>query len=145
MTHETKDYVSKLRARGYRVTMQRLIVLDAVCALGGHATIAAIQSEVAELDPSIDRSTVYRALAVLIEVGLVVRADLAGVGKVYSIPSNTTHHHLVCLSCGKIFTVDRNAIQPLVQQFRASHNFELQTDHLVFNGFCGECVNSTSE
>ncbi len=142
MSHEDRDYIAALRAKGYRVTMQRLIVLDAVCELAGHATIAAVQGKVSELDPSIDRSTVYRALEVLTEVGLVVRADLPGKGSIYTISGATSHHHLVCRSCGKIITLDRAEVQPLVQHVRAAHHFELEAEHLIFDGICHACMNS---
>ncbi|MBZ0301759.1 MAG: transcriptional repressor, partial [Anaerolineae bacterium] len=72
MTHENSDYIQVLHEKGYRVTPQRLIVLDAVCACQGHATLADIHARVMDMDPTIDRSTIYRALSVLQKVGLIV-------------------------------------------------------------------------
>ena len=83
MTHETIDTIERLRRQGYRVTPQRLIVLDAVCEVGGHADFGAIYASVKYADPTIDKSTIYRALDVLSSVGLIVVTDIGDEGKVY--------------------------------------------------------------
>lgn len=142
MSHDSIDFVAALRARGYRVTLQRLIVLDAVCELGGHATIADIQSAVIEMDPAIDRSTVYRAIDVLRAAGLVVESDLGEAGKTYAVAGEADHHHLVCVSCGKILTARTELINPAFCRIRHEHGFVVQADHLVLNGLCAECANN---
>ncbi len=139
MTHESKDYIKALHAKGYRVTPQRLIVLDAVCACHEHGTLAAVQAAVNEMDPTIDRSTIYRALAVLQEVGLVVEAEIGGTGKVYQIAGEADHLHLVCLSCGQVLMVNLNEVASLLQHFRDAFGFDVQADHLVLKGFCQDC------
>lgn len=139
MTHETMDYIQALRARGYRVTPQRLIVLDAVCACQGHATLADIQRQVNDMDPTIDRSTIYRALAVLREAGLIVETELGALGRVYRVAGEADHHHLVCLACGAVLTVSHDEFRPLWHHLREVHGFALQADHLVFNGYCRQC------
>jgi Fur family ferric uptake transcriptional regulator len=121
------------------VTPQRLIVLDAVCALEGHATISAIQEKVAYLDPSINRSTVYRALEVLQEAGLVTESDL-GTGKVYKIAGEANHHHLSCKACGRIQTIPSEALDTFIQQIEVNYGFKLVADHLALSGFCADCM-----
>lgn len=139
MTHENKDYIQVLHSRGYRVTPQRLIVLDAVCACQGHATLAAIHTAVNEMDPTIDRSTIYRALDVLQEVGLIVETEIGETGKVYRIAGESDHCHLVCLACGQVLTVNMDEMKPLLQHVRDRYGFELQADHLAFKGLCQAC------
>jgi len=139
MTHENKDYIKALRDRGYRVTPQRLIVLDAVCAHQGHATLANIQASVYEMDPTIDRSTIYRALDVLQEVGLIVEAEIGETGKVYRVAGEADHLHLVCVSCGQVMTVSVDDMAPFLQHFRDTYGFDIQSDHLVLKGFCQAC------
>ena len=139
MTHENSDYIQVLHDRGYRVTPQRLIVLDAVCACQGHATLADIQARVSDMDPTIDRSTIYRALEVLREVGLIVESELGHHDKVYRIAGESDHHHLICLSCGKVLTISKQEIEPFLEHLRSIYGFQVQADHLVFNGFCDAC------
>jgi len=42
MSHDMTAIVDQLRQAGYRVTPQRQIILDAICALGGHVAPEAI-------------------------------------------------------------------------------------------------------
>src|SRR3989304_6343052 len=62
MSHQNLDYVRILHNRGYRVTPQRVTILDAVCEGEGHSTLGAIYARARKHDPQIDMSTVYRAL-----------------------------------------------------------------------------------
>jgi Fur family ferric uptake transcriptional regulator len=140
MSHEEKDYIQLLRSHGYRVTPQRLIVLDAVCEVGGHATLGAVMARVKTLDPTIDLSTIYRALDVWVEVGLVVVSDMGEEGKVYKIAGDSTHHHLICQSCGKVLTIRTDELKPLLDQLQAQYGFVVRADHLSLPGLCRDCA-----
>jgi Fur family transcriptional regulator, ferric uptake regulator len=138
MSHENKDYIQILRSRGHKVTPQRLIVLDAVCALEGHATIADIQAKVHFFDPSINRSTIYRALQVLTEVGLVTESEL-GENKIYRIAGEAEHHHLTCNICGKVLTIPAADLYGFIEAIEENYGFKVSADHLVLEGFCESC------
>ena len=58
MSHTTLDLAAALHDRGARLTPQRQIILDALCALGGHVTVAELYERVHADFPAIDRSTV---------------------------------------------------------------------------------------
>lgn len=139
MPHENSDYIASLRSRGYRVTPQRLIVLDAVCEIEKHATFGDIYARVKELDPTIDQSTIYRALDVLCEVGLVVASEIGDLGKVYKIAGESDHHHLVCLNCGQVIRVDVETFRPVQDLIEQLYGFKINADHLSFNGVCQQC------
>ena len=138
MTHESKDYIQILRDKGYRVTPQRLIVLDAICEIGGHADLSQITSHVNYLDPTIDKSTVYRALDVLCDVGLVIETMLDKQGKVYTIAGNN-HHHLVCQGCGRDFTLPDHEFVHFQQHIYEQYGFLIQSEHQAFKGLCKGC------
>ena len=140
MSHENIDYIEKLRARGYRVTPQRLIVLDAICEIAGHASLSQITERVAYLDPSIDKSTIYRALDVLCQVGLATQTAIEPQGKVYSIAGGQ-HHHLSCQSCGAVLTISDEEFEAFQREIMQKHGFKIQSEHLAFKGLCGECLN----
>lgn len=140
MSHEEKDYIQILRSQGYRVTPQRLIVLDAVCDIDGHATIATVVARVKELDPTIDQSTIYRALDVLVEVGLVVVAEMGDEGKVYKIAGEATHHHLICQSCGTVLNINDDEVNPLFALLQTKYGFIVRADHLSLPGLCRTCA-----
>ncbi|MEM6284067.1 MAG: Fur family transcriptional regulator [Chloroflexota bacterium] len=139
MSHENHDYPQILRSHGYRVTPQRLIVLDAVCEITGHATLADIHAKVIELDPRIDLSTIYRALDVWCAVGLLVESEIGDEGKVYKISGESNHHHLVCQSCGVVTTISGTALDAMVAEIHTRYDFQINVDHLTLQGKCSRC------
>lgn len=145
MTHNQLRWEDALWSAGYRVTRQRAIILDAVCAGSGHTPLSEIYGRVRQLDTSIDRSTIYRALRLFVEVGIVVAADTGGVETVYEIAKPAPHHHLVCRSCGQEREIDHTALQSMSEHVLNRHGFQVATDHLVLFGVCSGCRERASE
>ena len=85
MSHNTWDYVTFLRERGYRMTPQRQIMMDAICEGGGHTTLPEIFERVQRKAPAINQATVYRTLHFLLNMGLIVKAEIAPGETVYEI------------------------------------------------------------
>lgn len=142
MSHEKRDYVGILRRSGYRVTPQRLVVLDAVCDVGRHATFRAIFQRARELEAGINQATVYRALDVLCDVGLVVSAheeNQGKVGKVYEVCDSGPHHHLVCRECGQKYTLDESHLASLASDIYREFGFKIESKHLILSGICKNC------
>ena len=87
----SEQFESRLRDHGYRLTGQRREVWEAVGRLR-HATPDQITAEL----PAVDTSTVYRALDVLVEVGLITHTHIGHGPPVYHAVDPTPHLHLVC-------------------------------------------------
>lgn len=121
------------------MTRQRRIVLDAVYAGGGHTAIGDIYSRVRQRDPGIDLSTVYRALQVFADHGIVLTAPSGDGEQLYEIRHVTPHHHLVCRSCGNEIPLPDDIAMAMVQQIEAESGFAVALDHLVLWGMCREC------
>ncbi len=140
MSHDTFDLPAALRARGHRLTPQRQIILDALCATGGHVTVADLYERVHADFPAIDRSTVYRALDFFGELGLVCSAEVGG-ATVYEIaPRNASaHHHLVCADCGAVAHVPGAAFDALATRLSADYGFAADLRGLTISGRCREC------
>ncbi|GAA3051019.1 hypothetical protein GCM10020000_35180 [Streptomyces olivoverticillatus] len=84
------DWQSDLRRRGYRLTPQRQLVLEAVDRLE-HATPDDILTEVRKTAGGVNISTVYRTLELLEELGLVSHAHLGhGAPPLTTSPTGTT-------------------------------------------------------
>jgi Fur family ferric uptake transcriptional regulator len=128
-----------LHRGGYRVTPQRLMILDAVCEGGGHTTAEAIYRRVRAKSPRINRATVYRTLDFLHEQRLVTAADLGGGRLVYEIANETPHHHLVCRCCGKVEVLSDEVLQGMFEAISQRYAFTVDEDHLVMFGVCEGC------
>ncbi len=139
MSHQRWDFTSLLRKRGFRVTPQRLMILDAVCEGGGHTTAEEIYRRVQTKSPYINLATVYRTLDFLHEQRLVVAADMGGGRLVYEIAGDTPHHHLVCRNCGQIEVLANEVVQGMVEAINERYAFTVNEDHLVMFGLCKGC------
>ena len=132
------DWRSTLRERGYRLTPQRELILDAVDTLG-HATPDEVLAEVRKHSEALNISTVYRTLEVLEELGLVRHAHLSDRAPTYHSVRDHEHFHLKCRNCHRVISVDPEVLEPLLARLRADHAFEADVGHLTVFGTCQEC------
>lgn len=139
MSHYTLNYEDVLRSAGHRVTNQRVLILDAVCEGDGHTTLGEIYARVRAVDRTVDRSTIYRALKLFVELGLVVSADTKRGELVYEIVKRKPHHHLVCRRCGKEQEIGGEMMQSMFERVEQAYQFHVETDHLVLFGLCETC------
>ena len=139
MTHHLLNYAARLREHGLHLTPQREMILDAICAGGGHTTFDEIYARLHARAPALNQATVYRALKLFCELRLVVAADLGDGKTVYEIASVTPHHHLVCRACGQVEQIDHAALASLFAAFECEQRFTLDVNHLVLFGYCRRC------
>jgi Fe2+ or Zn2+ uptake regulation protein len=139
MTHHVLHWEYVLNRAGHRVTRQREIILDAVCEGGGHKPFDVIYAAVQERDRSVDRSTVYRALHLFTELGLVVEAKSPGSETLYEMRKPRPHHHLICQRCGAEREVAGEIVDALAASLRERFGFRLASDHLLLFGTCDAC------
>lgn len=129
----------KLRSEGFRITPQRQLVLDAVNALR-HGTPDEILAEVQRHATGVNLSTIYRALEVLEQVGLVTHAHIGHGAPTYHAVDSETHIHLACDACGSVTSITADVMEPLVRGLRADQGFEVDVSHVAFHGRCRACV-----
>ena len=135
------DLTEELRAKGYRLTPARQLVLSAVLALE-HATPDAICAEVQRTASSVNLSTVYRTLELLEELDLVSHTHLGHGAPIYHAAHERDHLHLVCGSCGKITEAAADCADTLVERLRGRYGFETDVPHFALFGRCADCVAS---
>ena len=139
MSHNMNSIAAKLREAGYRVTPQRQLILDAVCALGGHVTPEAVYEYVQVIAPTLNRATVYRTLNFLSELRILTATDMGGGHFGYEIAGTEPHHHLVCRQCGREVEIPDAALRRFYGEMEAQHDFVIDGDHLSFTGVCAAC------
>ena len=132
------DWQAELRRRGYRLTPQRQLVLEAVGQLG-HATPEEIVTAVRRTASGVNISTVYRTLELLEELGLVQHAHLGHGASTYSVTSDDDHVHLVCRDCGGIEEAPPSVVGPVVAELAATRGFTVDVGHFAVFGRCRDC------
>ena len=125
-----------LRSRGYRMTPQRLAVLQALHD-GGHLSPAQIFERVQKT--GMTETTVYRNLEFLAGNGVVLVAD-RGKGHLAYELSSQSHHHVICRICGAQMEIDPALLTPAISQIESETGYRLNTGHLTFFGLCPVCT-----
>ena len=138
MAQAGETWDEQLRARGYRVTPQRQLVLEAVAELA-HATPEEIGVQVQQTARGVNISTIYRTLELLDSLGLVAHTHLHHGAPTYHLATEAAHVHLVCQNCGKIDQASPDAIAPLTKALDERHGFETNVSHLTVFGRCNDC------
>src|SRR5215471_12662351 len=93
-----RGWDEQLRARGYRATPQRQLVLEAVATLR-HATPEDIGAQVSQAARGVNISTIYRTLELLEQLGMVSHTHLGHGAPTYHLAEDADHVHLVCRGC----------------------------------------------
>jgi Fur family ferric uptake transcriptional regulator len=137
--------LARLHDHGERLTLQRKIVLQAVCQAEGHRTVAEIAQTLNAMGYALDESTIYRILQRFNQLGIVSQTDLGKQGVVYELIAAHSHHHLVCLSCHHVYHVDDQFVDEMRDRVRATYKFEPRIDHLAIFGWCEACQKKLTE
>ena len=134
-----RDIASALSNQGYRLTPQRLMILEAIENSDDHISAEEMYSQVVAKYPNVNISTVYRTLELLKNLNLVTETDLGG-GRFRYHPANKGHHHhLICRRCGTTIDLDESLLAPLEKALLREHDFVAELSHLAITGLCSRC------
>lgn len=127
-----------LRAAGYRVTSQRLLIHEALEGLGHHVSAEEVFDTVGEALPNVSLPTVYAALDALEDAGLVRRVA-AGRGRALYDAGGPEHHHVVCRRCGAVEDLDVEVKLRPALEGASARGFAPEGAEVVVRGLCARC------
>ncbi len=81
----------------------------------------------------VNKTTIYRELDFLVDLGLVNEVDFGDRTKRYELKDLKHHHHLICLNCKKVADVN------IKESFNVPKNFKVVRHNLEFFGYCQNC------
>lgn len=134
MTFES--IINRIQAQGERMTLQRRLVIEVLCQHEGHLTLAEINTHLATQLPE---PTIYRILQWLKNLEIISQTDMGEAGIAYEIISSPPHHHLICLSCGKVMEIGDSLLSDVRQQLQVELSFTARIDHMAIYGYCEGC------
>lgn len=132
------QYTPQIRARGFRMTPQRMAILHVLHHEGSHLSPTEIFARAKETIPGLTEATVYRTLEFLAENGLARPAHMGSGHLVYEI-ARQDHHHLICRKCGGEFQIDHAPLEKLYAELKSSSGYRSIDSHVTFFGLCPEC------
>ena len=134
-------YAQLLRSHGLKATPQRLAILETLHEMGGTADVQDLLERVRESRP-IHRTTVYRNLEALREIG-VVRSVFDGERAFrYELACEhgpSVHPHFHCRRCGRLICMDPVDLSAVWRRTAAEHDVLAESVEVRISGLCNRC------
>jgi Fur family transcriptional regulator, ferric uptake regulator len=134
----TEEISARIRSRGFRLTPQRLTILQVLQHSGGHLTPTEVYENARQSMPGLTETTVYRTLEFLAENGFALAGHIGSGKMVYEVGGHD-HHHVICQRCGGEVEISHAQLAELYGNIEQLTGFHLTTSHLTFFGLCPGC------
>ncbi len=135
-----RDIRERFRRSGYTLTSQRKAVLETLGESRGHPSAEDVYLLVKQKNPRVALGTVYQALGVLEEIGVVEAKHWSESPTRYDLNVGP-HLDIRCLSCGKVSEVPGVFFENLEERVRAATPYEVTRATVVVEGLCPACRN----
>jgi Fur family ferric uptake transcriptional regulator len=134
--------VAQLRfdRRAFRQTTPRQEVLRVFVEHPEPLTVADVHSRLR--DRRINLASVYRAIHLFQQLGLLIAADHVAGGQRFELSDDhrAHHHHLICERCGQVTDFEECEIATLERKIHAQTKFQVHRHELQFYGLCHRCT-----
>jgi Fe2+ or Zn2+ uptake regulation protein len=135
-----QDIREKFRRSGYTLTSQRRAVLEALKEARGHPSAEDIYLIVKKKNPRVALGTVYQALSVLEEIGLVGSKHWSESPTRYDL-NVAPHLDIRCARCGAVSEVPGVELGELEHDIQNNTPYEVTRTTVVVEGLCPTCKN----
>ena len=132
------DIREKLRRSGYTLTSQRRAVLEALEETKGHPSAEDIYLMVKKKNPRVALGTVYQALSVLEEVGVIGSKHWSESPTRYDL-NVEPHLDIRCAGCGEVSEIPGVELGDLEEDIRNNTSYEVTRAMMVIEGLCPAC------
>jgi len=136
-----RSFISRCRARGVRITCQRLAVFEALAEDRNHPSAEAVYAKVRKTMPSLSLSTVYRILESLQSKGLIRRVSAQDDAARFDAKLEP-HQHLNCRICGRMIDFEEASLSRLRLPDARSAGFVPERLDIRVVGTCRACRRS---
>tara|TARA_B100001142_G_C14321109_1_gene650454 strand:+ start:325 stop:738 length:414 start_codon:yes stop_codon:yes gene_type:complete len=135
------NLLNSLKKNGYRITKSRKLICELLESnIHFHFNVKQLHQKINSLSKSnIDRTTIYRTLVALEELGLLQHSHIPHKPAIYFLNNNNQNVHLICEMCDKIVDVENDSINSINLILQKDTNFDTINNNFIFVGKCPEC------
>ena len=138
-----QDLREKFRRSGYTLTSQRRAVLEALKEAKGHPSAEDVYLIVKKKNPRVALGTVYQALSVLEEIGVIGSKHWSESPTRYDL-NLEPHLDIRCAACGVVSEVPGVELGRLEENIRHNTSYEVTRTTIVVEGLCPTCKEARS-
>jgi Fur family ferric uptake transcriptional regulator len=140
MESEKEVFRKYLRGKGLRLTAERKEILQEIFSTHEHFDVEDLYDRLKQKSMNISRSTIYRAIPLLLDSGLIIEAMRCREHIYYEhIYGHKHHFHLVCIKCGKIIEFKDEVIKKEKEKICNKYNFKPTEYRFGIKGYCEDC------
>jgi Fe2+ or Zn2+ uptake regulation protein len=128
--------------KGRRKTQPRQRIaarLAELAASGQDFSVEDLWHDLQRIDARLGRATVFRAVEMLVNLGLLNRIEFADGSHTYRACGDEHHHHLTCRKCHCVVDVDVCIPQDQMAEIGKQSDFVIEGHSLVLFGVCADC------
>ena len=134
----------RLQLGQHKMTPQRKVVLELFLDNeNAHLSAEDVCGMLRDRDSDIGLATVYRALELMCDLGILQKMDFGDGCSRYELnltePNAHQHHHLICRGCGKVFEFSDDLMDELEDTIAEKCKFKILDHQVKFFGYCEEC------
>ena len=134
---QIKELVNSLREEGFRITPQRIAIVEYLLKTEEHPSAEHIHKIVQKKYPMVSLSTVYKTLDLLREKKLVNEIKVEGEAR---FDAHTDEHiNLVCMNCGKIDDIDEDSLKEIQAKAARKSKYVILKSNFELFGYCNNC------
>jgi Fur family transcriptional regulator, ferric uptake regulator len=130
----------RLRGQSHKITGPRQAILDILRKRSHPLTNREIFAAMPKGE--CDLATIYRAMHLLEEMGMVKRFDFGdGTARFELVGAGDDghHHHLICTRCAGVIEIDECFPHEIESRIASKNGFKAVTHKLEFFGICPDC------
>jgi len=134
---QLEELVASLREEGFRITPQRMAIVDYLLKTEDHPSAEHIHKTIKKRYPMVSLSTVYKTLDLLKEKKLVSEIEVEGEAR---FDAHTDEHiNLVCMNCGKIDDIDEDSLKEIQSRASRKSKYIIVKGSFELFGYCNNC------
>lgn len=134
---QLEEVVVSLREEGFRITPQRIAIVDYLLKTDDHPSAEHIHRVIQKRYPMISLSTIYKTLDLLKKKKLVNEIEVEGEARFDAHTDN--HINLVCMNCGKIEDVNEDSLKEIQNKAARKSKYLILKSSFELFGYCSNC------
>ncbi len=136
----------QLRRAHIKVTKNRVHIMEVLQESLQPLSAEEIYLLIRDKDETMDFSTIYRTLEILVENKIARKLNIMEDGrKLYSFYGQEHSHYLVCKECKKIITIHSCPLEKYEKELEDETGFLIDSHCLYLYGTCDDCQNKKIE
>jgi len=132
-----EELTASLRQEGFRITPQRVAILDYLLKTVDHPSAEYIHKVIQKKYPMVSLSTVYKTLDLLKEKKLINEIEVDGETRFDA--HTDAHINLVCMNCGKIDDLDEESLNDIQNRAARKSKYHILKGSFELFGYCNDC------